>query len=38
MDGRKKTGGKLEVRLRLRSPIVAQEIEQLQEKWLIIDS
>ncbi|XP_030760407.1 coiled-coil and C2 domain-containing protein 1-like isoform X2 [Sitophilus oryzae] len=37
MDGRRKTGGKLEVRLRLRSPIVTQQVEQIQEKWLIID-
>lgn len=37
MDGRRKTGGKLEVRLRLRSPIVTQQVEQIQEKWLTID-
>ncbi|XP_050309160.1 coiled-coil and C2 domain-containing protein 1-like isoform X2 [Anthonomus grandis grandis] len=37
MDGRRKTGGKLELRLRLRSPIVTQQVEQVQEKWLIID-
>ncbi|KAH1003110.1 coiled-coil and C2 domain-containing protein 1-like isoform X2 [Dendroctonus ponderosae] len=37
MDGRRKTGGKLEVRLRLRSPIVTQQVEQIQEKWLIVD-
>ncbi|XP_076256972.1 lethal (2) giant discs 1 isoform X1 [Rhynchophorus ferrugineus] len=36
MDGRRKTGGKLEIRLRLRNPIVTQQVEQIQEKWLII--
>ncbi|KAL1513388.1 hypothetical protein ABEB36_002807 [Hypothenemus hampei] len=36
MDGRRKTGGKLEVRLRLRSPIATQQVEQIQEKWLSI--
>lgn len=38
MDGRKKTGGKLEVRVRVRHPIVTEEVERLHEKWLIIDS
>ncbi|XP_045472009.1 coiled-coil and C2 domain-containing protein 1-like isoform X5 [Harmonia axyridis] len=38
MDGRKKTGGKLEVRMRLRHPIVTQEVEQIHEKWLVIGS
>ncbi|XP_066254762.1 coiled-coil and C2 domain-containing protein 1-like isoform X2 [Euwallacea similis] len=37
MDGRRKTGGKLEIRLRLRSPIVTQQVEQLKEKWLVLD-
>lgn len=37
MDGRKKTGGKLEVKLRLRHPILTRQVEKLEEKWLIID-
>lgn len=37
MDGRKKVGGKLEVRLRVRNPLVAKQVEQLNEKWLILD-
>ncbi|KAJ8920967.1 hypothetical protein NQ315_015761 [Exocentrus adspersus] len=37
LEGRKKVGGKLEVRIRLRNPIVTQQVEQIQEKWLIID-
>ncbi|XP_044751431.1 coiled-coil and C2 domain-containing protein 1-like isoform X2 [Coccinella septempunctata] len=38
MDGRKKAGGKLEIRMRLRHPIVTQEVERLHEKWLVIGS
>lgn len=38
MDGRKKTGGKLEIRMRIRHPIVTQEVEQLHERWLVIGS
>ncbi|XP_067001233.2 coiled-coil and C2 domain-containing protein 1-like isoform X2 [Anabrus simplex] len=38
MDGRKTVGGKLEVKVRLRNPIVTKQVEQVQEKWLIIDS
>nr|XP_024215696.1 coiled-coil and C2 domain-containing protein 1-like isoform X2 [Halyomorpha halys] len=37
MDGRKQVGGKLEVKLRVRHPIQAKEVQQVQEKWLIID-
>ncbi|KAG5864749.1 hypothetical protein JTB14_022624 [Gonioctena quinquepunctata] len=37
LDGRKKVGGKLEVQMKLRTPIVTQQVEHIQEKWLIID-
>uniref|UniRef100_V5H1M8 Coiled-coil and C2 domain-containing protein 1-like n=1 Tax=Anoplophora glabripennis TaxID=217634 RepID=V5H1M8_ANOGL len=37
LEGRKKVGGKLEVRIRLRNPIVTQQVEQVQEKWLVLD-
>lgn len=37
MDGRKTTGGKLEVKLRVRDPILTKQVEQVQEKWLVID-
>ncbi|KAF5269220.1 hypothetical protein FQR65_LT02521 [Abscondita terminalis] len=36
-DGRKKVGGKVEVRVRVRDPLVARQIEQLSEKWLVLD-
>jgi len=35
-DGRKPIGGKVEVKLRLRNPILSKQIEQAQEKWLVI--
>jgi coiled-coil and C2 domain-containing protein 1 len=38
LEGRKKVGGKLEVRFRLRHPIVSQQVEQVHEKWLVIDN
>lgn len=37
MEGRKAVGGKLEVKLRLRNPILSKQIEQITEKWLTID-
>ncbi|XP_040578766.1 coiled-coil and C2 domain-containing protein 1-like isoform X1 [Lepeophtheirus salmonis] len=36
MDGRKAAGGTLEVRVRLRNPILAKQVEKVQEKWLVI--
>lgn len=38
MDGRKQLGGKLEIKIRIRNPILTKQIEQIHEKWLIIDS
>ncbi|XP_012273795.1 coiled-coil and C2 domain-containing protein 1-like isoform X2 [Orussus abietinus] len=37
MEGRKAVGGKLEVKVRLRNPILTKQIEQITDKWLIID-
>jgi coiled-coil and C2 domain-containing protein 1 len=37
MDGRKPVGGKLEVKVRIRHPILTKQVEQIQEKWLVID-
>ncbi|KAK2581872.1 hypothetical protein KPH14_002334 [Odynerus spinipes] len=37
MEGRKPTGGKLELKIRLRNPILTKQIEQITDKWLIID-
>ncbi|XP_073824975.1 coiled-coil and C2 domain-containing protein 1-like [Musca autumnalis] len=38
MDGRKVVGGKLEVKVRVRNPILTKQMEHLNEKWLILDS
>ncbi|XP_049816691.1 coiled-coil and C2 domain-containing protein 1-like isoform X1 [Schistocerca nitens] len=38
LEGRKTVGGKLEVKIRIRNPIVTKQVEQVQEKWLVIDS
>jgi len=35
-EGRKSVGGKVEVKMRLRNPVVAKQIEVVQEKWLVV--
>jgi len=35
-EGRKPVGGKVEVKMRLRNPVVSKQIEQAQEKWLVV--
>lgn len=38
MDDRKRmVGGKLEVKIRVRNPIVTKQLEKVSEKWLVID-
>ena len=37
MEGKKAVGGKLELRVRLREPMLRQQVEELREKWLVID-
>ncbi|XP_044158203.1 coiled-coil and C2 domain-containing protein 1B isoform X1 [Bufo gargarizans] len=36
-DGRKSTGGKLEVKIRLREPLNGQDLQMVTEKWLVMD-
>lgn len=38
MDGRKANGGKLEVKIRIKNPILTKQIEHTEEKWLILDA
>lgn len=38
MEGRKQVGGKLEVKIRVRNPILTKQIEHVNEKWLVLDS
>jgi len=37
MDGRKAVGGKVEVKIRIRDPYVTKQVEEVKEKWLVID-
>lgn len=37
MDGRKTTGGKLEVRVKIREPLSGVEVQPVVEKWLVLD-
>ncbi|KAM9845265.1 coiled-coil and C2 domain-containing protein 1B isoform 2-T2 [Aulostomus maculatus] len=37
MDGRKPTGGRVEVRVRLREPLSGQDMQTSTERWLVID-
>ena len=35
-EGRKSVGGKVEAKIRIRNGILAKQIEQVQEKWLVV--
>ncbi|XP_044047283.1 coiled-coil and C2 domain-containing protein 1A isoform X2 [Siniperca chuatsi] len=37
MDGRKATGGKLEVRVKIREPLSGADLQPVTEKWLVLD-
>ncbi|KAM4749193.1 coiled-coil and C2 domain-containing protein 1A [Rhinophrynus dorsalis] len=37
MEGRRPTGGKLEVSVRIREPLTSQQLSSKTEKWLVID-
>lgn len=37
MDGRKATGGKLEVRVKIREPLSGVDVQPVTEKWLVLD-
>ncbi|XP_047444781.1 coiled-coil and C2 domain-containing protein 1B isoform X2 [Mugil cephalus] len=37
MDGRKATGGRVEVKVRLREPLSGQDLQTSTERWLVID-
>ncbi|KAL5022471.1 hypothetical protein ScPMuIL_001626 [Solemya velum] len=36
-DGKKAVGGKLEVKMRIRDPVKGRQIEEVKEKWLVMD-
>lgn len=37
LDGRKPTGGKLEVKVRLREPLSGQDMQKVTENWLVLE-
>lgn len=37
LDGRKATGGKLEVLVKIREPLAGVQLQPVTEKWLVID-
>lgn len=37
MDGRKPTGGRVEVRVHLREPLSRQDMQAVTERWLVLD-
>lgn len=37
LDGRKATGGKLEVRVKIREPLAGSQLQSVTEKWLVLD-
>ncbi|XP_018520222.2 LOW QUALITY PROTEIN: coiled-coil and C2 domain-containing protein 1A [Lates calcarifer] len=37
MDGRKATGGKLEVRVKIREPLSGVDLQPVTEKWLVLN-
>ncbi|XP_045067661.1 coiled-coil and C2 domain-containing protein 1A isoform X1 [Coregonus clupeaformis] len=37
LDGRKATGGKLEVRVKIREPLGGAQLQTTTEKWLVLD-
>ncbi|KAL7741740.1 hypothetical protein ACLKA6_000354 [Drosophila palustris] len=38
MEGRKQVGGKLEIKVRVRNPMLTKQIEHINEKWLVLDA
>ncbi|XP_034828473.1 coiled-coil and C2 domain-containing protein 1-like isoform X2 [Maniola hyperantus] len=38
MDGRRPAGGSLEVKLRMRTPLLQQQVENTTHRWLVIDN
>lgn len=37
LEGRRQIGGKLEIKIRIREPLLHKEVKHLEHKWLIID-
>ena len=37
MEGRRSTGSKLELKIRIREPLLHKGVQTMEHKWLIID-
>ena len=37
LNGRREIGGKLQIKIKLREPLLAKQVEVIKEKWLIFD-
>lgn len=38
LDSKRPSGGKLEVKIRIREPFVSKQVEEIKQRWLIIGS
>ena len=38
MNGRREIGGKLQLRIKIREPLLAKQVEEIKEKWIVFDS
>lgn len=38
LDGRKKTGGKIEIEINLREPLMGEDIARRSERWIVLDN
>lgn len=37
LDGRKVAGGRIEVKVMIREPLLAKQVEEVKEKWLVFE-
>lgn len=37
MEGRRSTGSKIELKIRIREPLLHKSVQKIEHKWLIID-
>jgi len=37
LEGRKQTGAKIEVKVRIREPLLHKEVKEFEYRWLVID-
>lgn len=37
LNGRREIGGKLQIKIKIREPLLAKQVEEIKEKWLVFD-